>query len=170
LDRIIAAPSVIAEVGGPADEGHGELPLVDVVRLVGRREHLGLVDVVHPDGLQDLGLGEVADPALGHDRDRDGGDDRVDHVRVAHPGHAALGADVGGDPFQRHDGHGARVLGDLGLLGRDDVHDHAALEHVGHAALDALGPPLRGRARGAVGAIGRMRDRHGIPHLIAAHD
>src|SRR6478735_6761433 len=34
----------LAEVGRAADEGHGELPLVDVVGVVGGREHLGLVD------------------------------------------------------------------------------------------------------------------------------
>ena len=67
----------------------------------------------------------------------------VDHVRVAHPGHAALGADVGGDPLERHHRDGAGVLGDLRLLGGDDVHDHAALEHLGHAALHARGAGAR---------------------------
>src|SRR3712207_6989468 len=41
----------LAQVGGPADERHGELALGDVVRLVGRGEHLGLVDVVDAEGL-----------------------------------------------------------------------------------------------------------------------
>ena len=67
----------------------------------------------------------------------------VDHVRVAHPGDAALGADVGGHALERHHGDGAGVLGDLGLLGGDDVHDHAALEHLGHPALDAGGAGAR---------------------------
>ena len=75
-------------------------------------------------------------------------DDPVDHVRVAHPGHAALGADVGRHPLQGHDGDRAGVLGDLRLLGGDDVHDHAALEHLGHAALDARGAGLRSRLVG----------------------
>ena len=48
-------------------------------------------------------------------------------------------ADVGGDPLERHDGDGAGVLGDLGLLGGDHVHDHAAAQHVGQAALDHEG-------------------------------
>ena len=65
-------------------------------------------------------------------------DDAVDHVRVGHARDAALRADVGGDPLEGHDGDGARVLGDLGLLGRDDVHDDAALEHLRHAALDPV--------------------------------
>ena len=76
----------------------------------------------------------------------------VDHVGVAHPGHAALGADVGGDPLERHDGDGAGVLGDLGLLGVDHVHDHAALEHLGHAALDAGGAGDAGGGRWAAGS------------------
>ena len=69
-----------------------------------------------------------------------------DHVRVGHPGHAAVLADVGGDPLQGHDGDGAGVLGDLRLLGVDHVHDHAALELLGHAALDAGGAGLGGLA------------------------
>ena len=71
----------------------------------------------------------------------------VDHVGVAHPRDAALGADVGGDPLERHHGDRAGVLGDLGLLGGDDVHDHAALEHLGHAALDARRWPWTGCRR-----------------------
>ena len=64
------APQRLAEVGGAAHERHGERPLVDVVRLVGRGEHLALVDVVDAERLEDLGLDEVADAGLGHHRDR----------------------------------------------------------------------------------------------------
>ena len=84
----------------------------------------------------------------------------VDHVGVAHPGDAALRADVGGHPLQRHDGDRAGVLGDLRLLGRDDVHDHAALELLGHAALDAVGA---GAGGGGGGLLGR---RHGVASRI----
>ena len=38
--------------------------------LVGRGQDLGLVDVVDAERLEDLGLDEVADPGLGHHRDR----------------------------------------------------------------------------------------------------
>ena len=107
------------------------------LRLVGRGQHLGLVDVVHAERFEHLGLDEVADPGLRHHRDRDGVHDPLDHRRVAHAGDAAGGADVGGNALEGHDGDGAGVLGDLGVLGRDDVHDDAALEH--------LGEPLLGR-------------------------
>src|SRR5699024_3197313 len=106
--------------GGPAHERHGEGPLVDVVGLVGRGEDLRLVDEVDVEALQHLGLDEVADAYLGHHRDGDRVDDAVDHVGVGHTGDAAVLADVGGDPFQRHDRDGPGVLGDLGLLGGDD--------------------------------------------------
>ncbi|EHM25040.1 hypothetical protein SPW_6547 [Streptomyces sp. W007] len=141
----------LAQVGGAADEGGGERELVAVVDLVGRGEDLGLVDVVDTEGLEHLGLDEVADAGLGHDGDGDGPDDLLDHVGVGHPGHAAVLADVGRDPLQGHDGHGARVLGDLRLFGVDDVHDHAALELLGHAALDAggAGGGVLGGLRGA---------------------
>ena len=63
------APQRLAEVGGAADERHGERELVDVVRLVGRREHFALVDEVDTERLEDLGLDEVTDAHLGHHRD-----------------------------------------------------------------------------------------------------
>ena len=141
----MAAPSEMRrsaspEVGGAADERDGERPLVDVVGLVGRGEHLALVDVVDAERLEDLRLGEVADAALGHDRDRDRGLDALDHRRVAHAGDAAVAADVGGHPLERHHRDRAGVLGDPGLLGGDDVHDDAAPQHLGEAPLDPRGP------------------------------
>src|SRR5690606_2147386 len=116
----------LTEVGRAAHEGHGELPLVDVVLVVGGAEDLGLVDVVDAEALEDLRLDEVPDAGLGHHGDGDGLDDAVDEVGVAHAGDSALGPDVGGDALEGHHGHGAGVLGDLRLLGGDDVHDDAA--------------------------------------------
>jgi hypothetical protein len=161
------APQRLPQVGGAAHERHGELPLVDVMGLVGRGEHLGLVDVVDPDGLQDLRLGEVPDPALGHDRDGHRGDDAVDHVGVTHPGHAALGADVGGHALKRHHRDRAGVLGDLGLVGRDHVHDHAALEHLRHAALHPCGPG--GRLGGLRGGLGGSSPRDSAVSVDGGH-
>jgi hypothetical protein len=129
----------LTQVGGTAHERNGELPLVDVIGVVGRGEDLGLVDVVDAQALQDLCLDEMPDPGLGHHRDRHRGDDRIDHVRIAHPRHPALRTDVGRNPLESHDSNSARIFGDLRLLGGDDVHDHAALEHLGHTALDTRG-------------------------------
>ena len=58
-----------------------------------------------------------------------------DDLGVGHARDAAVAADVGGDPLERHHRHGARVLGDLRLLGVGDVHDDAALQHLGEARL-----------------------------------
>jgi hypothetical protein len=107
-----------------------------VVGVVGGRQHLRLIDVVHAEALQDLRLDEMPDARLGHHRDSDRGDDALDDVRVAHPRHPALRTNVGGHPFQRHYRDGAGSLRDSRLLRGDDVHDDAALEHLGHAALD----------------------------------
>ena len=121
-----------------------------MVDVVGGREYLGLVDVVDAELLQYLRLDEVTDAGLRHDGDRDGVDDAVDHVGVAHPRDAALSANVGGHPLECHDGDRPGILGDLGLVGGDDVHDDAAFEHLGEAALDAGGS---GGGRGHGGSL-----------------
>jgi hypothetical protein len=134
---LIEAAQRLPQVRGAADERHRELPLVDVVGVVRRGQHLGLVDVVDAERLQHLRLDEVPDPGLGHHRDGHGVDDAVDHVGVAHAGDPALGADVGRNPLEGHDSHRAGIFGDPGLLRRDDVHNHAALQHFSHSTLDA---------------------------------
>src|SRR3546814_13560796 len=82
------APERLAEVGGAAHERDVEGPLVDVVGLVGRRENLGLVDVVHAEGLADLGLEEVAEAGLGTDRAADCGSRAPGTLRDGHTGPA----------------------------------------------------------------------------------
>ena len=113
-----------------------------MVGLVRRSEHLRLVDVVDLERLEDLRLDEVPDPRLGHHRDGDRLLDLLDHLRVRHPGHTAVLADVGRHALERHHRGRAGLLGDPGVLGRDHVHDHAALEHLGEAGLDSEGPRL----------------------------
>ena len=132
----------LAEVRRAADERHGERPLVDVVLDIGRRQDLGLVDVVDLERLEDLRLGEVADPALRHDRDRDRLLDLLDLLGIAHPRDAAVAADVRGNALERHDRARTCVLGDARLLGVDDVHDDAALQHLGEPRLDPQRPVL----------------------------
>ena len=138
----------LTEVGGTAHEGDRELPLIDVVGIIGRGQHLRLINKVHPEGLQYLGLGKVSDAGLRHDRDRDGRLDTFDHVRVGHARDSTLRSDIGGHTFEGHDGDGAGVLSDARLIRGDDIHDDPALEHVGHAALDA-------------GRAGEVRNRSG---------
>jgi hypothetical protein len=146
-------PERLSEIGRAADERHGEQPLVDVVGVVRRGENFRLVHIVDTKCLQHLRFDEMADARLGHDRDGDGGDDAVDHVRITHPGYAALRADVGWNPFERHDRDRTSILGDLGLLRSDDVHDHAALEHLRHPTLDPLGSDNVGVGGGRLGVI-----------------
>ena len=129
----------LAEVSAAADERDVEAPLVDVVLLVGRRQDLALVDVVDLERLQHLGLDEVADPRLGHDRDRHRLLDLLDLRRVGHARDAALLADVRRNPLERHDRDRAGVLRDPRLVGVGHVHDHPALQHLGEAALDPHG-------------------------------
>ena len=119
MRRAFADPAQgLAEVAAAADEGDLEGVFRDVVFFVGRGEDLALVDEVDLEGLENPGLGDMADPDLGHDRDRDRLLDLLDHLDRGHSRHAALHADVRRDPLQRHDRRRARVFRDLRLLGR----------------------------------------------------
>jgi hypothetical protein len=84
----------LTQVAAAADEGHAKRPLVDVVGLVGGCEDLALVDEVDLQCLENLGLREVADSDLRHDRNRHDVHDLTDLVGRSHPCHASLGADV----------------------------------------------------------------------------
>ena len=120
----------LAEVPAAAYERDRERPFIDVVLLVGRRQHLGFVDVIDPEGLEDLCFDEVADPSLRHHGDRYDGLDLVDLRGIGHAGDPAFLSDVRGDPLEGHHGARAGVFGDLGLVRRGDVHDDATLEHL----------------------------------------
>ena len=160
LVRIMAAPSLMRRSASPRSraphtKGTLNCVLVDVVVLVGGRQHLGLVDVVDAERLEHLRLDEVADARLGHDRDGHGVHDPADERRVAHARHAAGGTDVGGHALQRHDRDCARLLGDARLFGGDDIHDDAALEHLGQTLLGRPGGRLdvHDRPRSKLGRV-----------------
>jgi hypothetical protein len=125
----------LAEVAAPADERDLEWVFEDVVRFVGGGQDLRLVDVVHADGFQDLRLDEMSDAAFGHDGDRDRVHDLEDQVRIGHARHAAVGADIGRDAFERHYRAGAGIFRDAGVFGGNDVHDDAAFKHLGQTLL-----------------------------------
>ena len=46
----------------------------------------------------------MTDTGFGHDGDRHGGLNALDHLGVTHTGDTAIAADVRGDSFKRHDG------------------------------------------------------------------
>ena len=86
---------------------------------------------------------------------------------IGHAGDAAGLADVGRDALERHDGDGAGILGDLGLIGGDDVHDDAALEHLGEALLGRPGGRFDGHVEGIpLVARARIAGRAG-PGVVA---
>src|SRR6266705_288050 len=126
-----------AQVARAAYERDLEGVFVDVMSFVGWGQDLGLVDVVDPELFEKLGLGEVADAALGHDWDRHGGHDLANLFGRSHAGDTTLGADLRGDALERHDRDRPGALGDFGLLRISDVHNDATLEHFGEAGLQA---------------------------------
>src|ERR687889_1252547 len=126
----------------PAHERHLEDRLVYVVRLVGRREDLRLVDVVNLQRLQNLRLDEVSDTGLRHHRDAHGLLNTPYHLRVAHSCDPTLSPYISRHSLQRHHRNSPRLLGYPGLLGVHHVHDDPALEHLGHTTLYPESPGL----------------------------
>ena len=144
LVRIIAAPSPMRRNASPKSrqpqtKGHFKVELADVVMIVGRGKHFGLVDEIDPQSLQNLRFGDMADARFSHNWDSDCADDAFDHLRVGHTGYAAILADIGRDALQRHDRHSAGILGNRRLLSVNDVHDNATFEHFGQADFGAPG-------------------------------
>ena len=103
--------------------------LIDMVSFVCRREDFGLVDVVDAELLQHLRFGEMPNTTLSHYGNVDGLHDLANYGDLGHASHAAFGADLCGNAFQRHHRCSAGALRDLRLSGGSDVHDDAALEH-----------------------------------------
>ena len=129
------AAESLAQIACAADEWCLEGVLVDVMGLIGRSEHFGLVDEVDPQLLEDLRFGEVSDAGLRHDGNGNSGDDLADELRIGHAGHAAFGANHCGHTFQSHHRDCAGLFGNPCLLDVHHVHDDAALEHFGEADL-----------------------------------
>jgi len=109
-----------------------------VVDVIGRGEHFAFIDVINLNRLQNLCFHKVSDPAFGHHRDGYSFLDAADHVRVAHAGDTAGGADVRRDAFQRHHRTGAGLFGDFGLLGGGHIHNHPAFEHLGQITVQFI--------------------------------
>ncbi|KAB1223359.1 hypothetical protein CJ030_MR2G028954 [Morella rubra] len=110
--------------------------LVDVVVLISWGEHLRLVHVVDVDGLQDLGLYEVADLSLGYHWDVHSVLDLLDQLRITHSGHPTLSPNICLHALQCHHGACSRLLSDTGLLRVHHVHDNPTTQHLGQAYLD----------------------------------
>ena len=135
----VDAPQCLAQIAAATNEGHFELPFVDVVLFIGRCKHFALVDVIHSERLQNLRLDKMTDPGLCHDGDGYGVDDALDHIRIAHAGDTPLHADIRRHALQRHDRYRAGIFGDARLIRRDHIHDDATLQHLRQSALDLVG-------------------------------
>ena len=125
LRRIGEGAAMIRSKG---EAGTGDIvEAVRHLRMI-RSEIRRLTTLDDAERLEHLRLDEVADPGLGHHRDRDGVHDRGDHRRVAHSRYTAGGADVGGHALECHHGNSAGILGDLRVrleptLQGEDPHD-----------------------------------------------
>ena len=124
------AAQCLAQILGTADKRHLELMLVNMINIISRGKNLALINIVNLNSFQNLRLYKVADTALGHDRNGNRLLDALDHLRVAHAGYAACGADISRNPLQRHDSAGTCRLGNPCLLRSGNVHDDAALQHL----------------------------------------
>jgi hypothetical protein len=122
------APQRLAEIPATADEGRFKTPFIDLKFVVGGREHLALVDAIHLHRLEHLRLDKMADAHFCHHRNTDRPLDAGDHVGIAGPRDAAMFADVGRHPLERHHRTRSGVFGDTSLLGIDHIHDDAPFE------------------------------------------
>ena len=125
----------LAQVLSTTHEGHVELCLVDMVDIVGGREHFAFVNIVDLDGLQYLSLGDVADAAFCHHGDAHGLLNATNHLRVTHARYASSRTDVGRNTFKRHHGTGTSLFSDAGLFRSCYVHNHTTLQHLGQIAV-----------------------------------
>src|ERR1700685_1644612 len=78
-----------SEIGCATYDRSRDSAIVDVVGFVGWSEHLGLVDVVDAQFLQDLRFGKMSDAAFGHHWDGDCGHDFTNLFGRGHAGYAA---------------------------------------------------------------------------------
>src|SRR5437660_343944 len=104
---------------------------LDMKVLVGWRQHFRLVDTVHANRLQDLGLNKVTNAAFCHHRDRYGLFDLDNELRVAHTRDSTVGANIGWHTLQCHHCRRSGFFGDSGLICVNYVADYPAFEHFG---------------------------------------
>ena len=108
-----------------------------MVLFVRRGQHLGLVNVIHTQLFENARLHKMPNAALGHHRNGHGIHDSANHLRIGHPRHATLGANLRRHALQRHHSNRASILSNLGLLDGDHIHNDAALQHFCKADLEA---------------------------------
>src|SRR6202166_2228533 len=126
-----------AKIARPAHEWNIERMLVDMMSLVGRRQHFGLVDVVDAEFLQDLRFRKMSNAALRHHRNRNSGHDLANLFRRSHARNPALRADLLRHPLEGHDGDGSRLFRNRSLLSIGHIHYDTAFEHLGEAGFEA---------------------------------
>ena len=124
------APQCFSQVSGTADKRYTELLFVDVVHIIGRREDFGFVNVVNFNSFQNLCLYKMSDTAFCHNRDADSLLDSLDHLGIAHAGHAAGCTDIRRDPLQCHNGAGTGCFSDACLFRCGYIHNDTALQHL----------------------------------------
>src|SRR3989338_1364310 len=130
----------LTQVARAANEAHGERGLVHVEFLIGGREDLALIDVIHLERLKYLRFGKMSDAALGHHGDGYRLLYFPYHCGVRHSRDAAVSADIRRHALQSHDRHRPRLLGYFRLLGIRDIHDDAAFLHARQSRLQPEGP------------------------------
>lgn len=120
-----------------------------MVHIVGGGEDFGLVDIVDANGFEDLNQGlsvlvifvltdgvrgggswlgslsylalnKVSNTSLGHDRDRHGFHDLLDHTRVRHARNTPVGSDISRHTLKSHDSGSTGLFRNTGLSNLSD--------------------------------------------------
>ena len=123
---LIDATQSLSQILGTTHKGYLELPLVDMIYIIGRTEHLALVDVVYLYSLQNLCFGEVSNAALGHHGNAHSLLNALYHLGVTHAAHATSRTYVGRNALQGHHSTCTCLLRNSRLLRSRYIHNHSA--------------------------------------------
>ena len=121
------APQSFSQILCTADKRHLKSGFINMINVICRSQHLAFVDIVDFNGFQNLRFHKVANPAFCHNGNSHGLLNTADHFRITHTGNTTGSTDICRDTFQGHDGAGACILSDPGLLRSGNVHNDAAL-------------------------------------------
>src|SRR5579885_1405256 len=129
-------PQRLAKVARPAHKWNGEEMLIDMETFIRRGQHLGLIDAIYTDGLENFSLDKMPNAALRHHRNSNRLFNLNNEFGVAHARDATVRANIRRHALQCHHRGCSGLFRDTRLVRVHHIADHSALEHLRESALD----------------------------------